>query len=131
MPQVILFDGVCNLCNSFVQFIIKEDRQSVFRFASLQSDYAKKKLDQKSFDTSKVDSVILITEEDQVLIKSDAALAILKQLPRFSWLYFFRFLPLILRDWVYDFTARNRYRWFGKRRECMIPTPELRSLFLD
>ena len=130
MPQVILFDGVCNLCNGFVQFIIKEDHQSVFKFASLQSNYAAKKLSESNFERSNIDSVILINERE-MLFKSDAALAILKELPRFSWLYFLRFLPVSLRDWVYDIIAANRYKWFGKGQKCMIPSPELRHLFLD
>lgn len=130
MSQVILFDGVCNLCNGFVQFVIKEDHHSVFRFASLQSDYAKKLLSETSPEISETDSVILVTQNGELLVKSDAALAVLKELPRFSWLYFLRFLPVTFRNLLYDFIARNRYRWFGKKEECMIPTPELRSLFL-
>ncbi|MGR3810698.1 thiol-disulfide oxidoreductase DCC family protein [Jiulongibacter sp. NS-SX5] len=125
--MVILFDGVCNLCNSFVQFVIKEDRDKIFKFASLQSDFGQAEV-AKALELAEVDSVILVSDH-KIFIKSDAALEILKKLPRFSWLYIFRFIPLRVRDGVYEVIAKNRYRIFGKRETCMIPTPELTERF--
>lgn len=115
------------MCNSFVQFIIKEDRDKIFKFASLQSDFGQAEV-AKHPKLAEVDSVILVSGHD-IFIKSDAALEIFKKLPRYSWLYVFRFIPVKVRDWVYEIIAKNRYRIFGKRETCMIPTPELSERF--
>ena len=128
---VILFDGVCNLCNASVQFIIKRDKKQIFRFAALQSQFGQKVVDSFNLSDKKIDSVILL-ENNSVKIKSEAALRIAKQLGGiYSLLYVFIILPKFFRNSVYDFIARNRYSWFGKNESCMIPTPELKRLFIE
>ena len=129
--QIILFDGVCNLCNSSVQFIIKRDKKDIFRFAALQSDIGQELVRKRGIDTSMVDSIILIQPEVAYYVKSDAALRIARSLSGF-WpaLGIFLWLPSGLRDLVYDLVAKNRYKVFGKRDACMIPTPELKEKFL-
>jgi predicted DCC family thiol-disulfide oxidoreductase YuxK len=127
----VLFDGVCNLCNGTVQFIIKRDRAAIFRFASLQSHYAQRLLRQVNLPTDQLYSVIVI-EDGIAYQKSDAALRIARHLPGFwHWLYIFRFIPKFIRDGLYNFIAANRYRFFGKQDHCMIPTPELKARFVD
>ncbi|WP_298327991.1 thiol-disulfide oxidoreductase DCC family protein [uncultured Dokdonia sp.] len=129
--KIILFDGVCNLCNGAITFIIKRDKDDVFRYAPLQSDVGKNLAAKHKIDLDKVDSIILVTDQSAVA-KSTAALRIAKHLSG-GWplLAVFLFLPRFLRNAVYDFIARNRYKWFGKKDACMIPTPELKSKFLD
>lgn len=128
--KIILFDGVCNLCNSSVQLVIHNDRQNRFKFAALQSDIGKNLTDKFGIDTSKIDSIILI-EEQRVFSKSSAALKIAKSMDgAYPLLYGFMIIPAFIRNWVYDWIAKNRYRWFGKKDQCMIPTPELQSKFL-
>ena len=128
--QVILFDGVCNLCNASINFIIDRDHQQLFRYASLQSDFGQQVKEQFG-KGEELDSVLLL-KEGQLLQKSDAALAIAGQLDGFWFLLkVFRVVPRPIRDAVYSWIARNRYRWFGKQDACRIPTPELKALFLD
>lgn len=129
--KIILFDGVCNLCNGAITFIIKRDKNDVFRYAPLQSEVGKNLAAKHEIDLDKVDSIILVTDQSAVA-KSTAALRIAKQLSG-GWplLTVFLILPRFLRNAVYDFIARNRYKWFGKKDACMIPTPELKSKFLD
>ena len=128
--SVLLFDGVCNLCNGAVQFIIKRDPHARIRFAALQSDAAKNLLRSINAAESQPDSMILL-ENGRVHTRSTAALRIAKSL-RFPWpiMYVFVIVPRPLRNWMYDFIAARRYRWFGKRETCMLPTPELQSRFL-
>jgi predicted DCC family thiol-disulfide oxidoreductase YuxK len=127
----VLFDGVCNLCNGTVQFIIKRDRAAIFRFASLQSDYAHALLRRLNLPADQLYSVIVI-EDGIAYQKSDAALRIARRLPGFwRWLYIFRFIPKFIRDGLYNFIATNRYRFFGKKDHCMIPTPELKARFFE
>ncbi|KAA1246391.1 thiol-disulfide oxidoreductase DCC family protein [Aquimarina sp. RZ0] len=130
--KIILFDGVCNLCNGAINFIIKRDKNTVFRYASLQSEVGVKLAKELNIDTSKLDSILLIDPKVGYYHKSTAALHIAKQLsggyPLFS---VFLFFPKFLRDFVYDIIAKNRYKWFGKRESCVIPTPELKSLFIE
>jgi predicted DCC family thiol-disulfide oxidoreductase YuxK len=129
--SVILFDGVCNFCNYWVNFIIKHDKQAIFKFASLQSEAGKIMSLKYKIDPSKVDSVILI-ENNQAYIYSDAAIKIAYQLNSFKWIYFLgKMTPRIIRDFIYKFVAKNRYNWFGKKSSCMIPTPELKNRFLN
>jgi len=124
--KIILFDGVCNLCNSAINFVIKRDKKNVFKFATLQSEYAKN----LGLDPSKMDSIVLIDGGNRYS-KSSAALHIAKHLSSgYPLLYAFMVLPKFLRDWVYDYIAKNRYKWFGKKESCMIPTPELQEKFL-
>jgi predicted DCC family thiol-disulfide oxidoreductase YuxK len=128
---VVLFDGVCNLCNRSVQLLIRLDRKKVFRFASLQSAFAKKQLSLYDEPKNLPDSIVLILE-DKTFFRSDAILRIawiLGGLWRISVLGYL--LPGGLRDYLYDRIAANRYRWFGKRGQCMVPDPELKSRFLD
>ncbi|WP_405224337.1 thiol-disulfide oxidoreductase DCC family protein [Dokdonia sp. Asnod1-B02] len=129
--KIILFDGVCNLCNGAITFIIQRDKNDVFRYAPLQSEVGKNLAKKHEIDLDKVDSIILVTDQSAVA-KSTAALRIAKQLSG-GWplLTVFLILPRFLRNAVYDFIARNRYKWFGKKDACMIPTPELKSKFLD
>ncbi len=129
--KIILFDGVCNLCNNSVVFIIKRDKNDIFRFAAIQSNEGEKLIQKHQIDTSKTDSIILM-EGDSYSVKSTAALKIVKHLKGgYPLLYGFIILPVFFRNWVYDIIAKNRYRWFGKKDSCMIPTPELRSKFLE
>ncbi len=130
--KVILFDGVCNLCNSAINFVIKRDKKDHFRYASLQSEIGQKLIAERNINTSKIDSIILIEPGVAYYHKSTAALQIAKRLsglyPLFS---IFLVLPKFFRDWIYDIVAKNRYKWFGKKDSCMIPTPELKALFID
>ena len=128
--SIILFDGVCNLCNASVNFIIKHDKKAHFKFASLQSDAAKEILLQYNSKKINLDSIILI-ENNAVYEKSTAALKISKNLTGgFKLLYALIIIPKFIRDWVYYFIAENRYKWFGKKESCMIPSPEIKSRFL-
>ncbi len=129
--SIILFDGVCNLCTNSVQFIIRNDPKQHFRFASQQSDIGKALLAKYNIDIYKTDSLVLI-DQGKVYQKSTAALRIAKQLSNgLSLLYIFIIVPPFIRNPIYDFIAGNRYKWFGKKEECWIPTPALKSLFLD
>ncbi|WP_299537049.1 thiol-disulfide oxidoreductase DCC family protein [Ulvibacterium sp.] len=129
--KVILFDGVCNLCNSSIQFVIKRDKKDVFRYAALQSEIGQELIRERNIDTSKVDSIILIDPGVAFYTKSDAALKIGRSFGGI-WIILtvFNLIPRSLRDIVYDFVAKNRYRWFGRKDACMIPTPELKAKFL-
>ena len=130
--DIILFDGVCNLCNGAVQFIIKRDKANRYRFAALQSDLAKELTSQRNIDTQKIDSIILIEPGKAFYIKAPAALRIGKNFGGlWKLLAIFEWIPPVISNWVYDLVARNRYRWFGRKDECMIPTPELKQRFLD
>jgi predicted DCC family thiol-disulfide oxidoreductase YuxK len=128
---LILFDGDCNLCNGAVQFVIRRDPLEHFRFASLQSAAGRAALAAAGVTGSLPDSIVLV-RDGKVATKSGAALAIARGL-RLPWplLTVFWLVPYPLRDLVYDWIARNRYRWFGKREECWVPTKELRERFLD
>jgi predicted DCC family thiol-disulfide oxidoreductase YuxK len=128
--NIILFDGVCNLCNHSVQFIIKHDKKGKFRFASLQSNFGKAQISKYQIDPNKTNSVIFIKGE-KVFTRSSAALKIVKDLNGL-WpiLYIFIFIPPFIRNFIYDFIAKNRYKWFGKKESCMVPLPELKSKFL-
>lgn len=128
--KIILFDGVCNLCNGAINFIIKHDPKAIFSFASLQGETGQNLLAKHKIDPNKIDSIILI-ESQRVSVKSTAALRIAKSLNRgYPLLYGFIIIPVFIRNGVYDYIARNRYKWFGKKDSCMIPTPELKSRFL-
>lgn len=132
MPQpIILFDGVCNFCNAGVNFIIRQDKQEVFRFAALQSEAGQKLLSQYRLPNKEFKSFVLI-DNHKVYQKSSAGLKVYGKLPWYwRWTQVFWLAPKVVRDAVYDFIARNRYKWFGKKEQCMMPTPELRSRFLS
>lgn len=127
---VVLFDGVCNLCNGFVQFMIRRDPDAHFRFASLQSEAGKQLLEAHGLDTNNIDTVVLI-DNGQAYLRSDVALRVVaKWGGLWPALQVFSILPRSFRDRVYDFIAARRYKWFGEKEQCMIPTPELKSRFL-
>ncbi|MEP0265142.1 thiol-disulfide oxidoreductase DCC family protein [Dokdonia sp.] len=129
--KIILFDGVCNLCNTSIIFVIKHDPKDLFRFAPLQSDLGKALISKHDIDSTKVDSIILVDQE-KAYTKSSAALRIARHLSGgYSFLAIFLIFPAFLRNVVYDYIARNRYKWYGKKESCMIPTPELKAKFLD
>ncbi|HKW03130.1 MAG TPA: DCC1-like thiol-disulfide oxidoreductase family protein [Vicinamibacterales bacterium] len=117
VERVVLFDGVCNLCNGLVQFIIRRDPHARFKFAAM---------------TSFEDDTLVLVEDGRKYVRSDAVLRIARRL-RAPWplLYAFIVVPRPLRDWAYDIVARRRYRWFGRREACMVPTPELRARFVE
>ncbi|WP_313113483.1 thiol-disulfide oxidoreductase DCC family protein [Aequorivita sediminis] len=128
--KIILFDGVCNLCNGAINYVIKRDHNNVFKFAALQSEIGHSLTAKFKIDKSKVDSIILI-DGDKHYEKSSAALYIAKHLSgAYPLLFGFIIVPKFIRDAVYDFVARNRYKWFGKKDQCMIPTAELKNKFL-
>lgn len=130
--KIILFDGVCNLCNGFVQFVIKRDKNDVFRYASLQSEIGRKLISERNIESEKLDSVILIDPGVAYFVKSDAALQIGHHLKGYRTISkILNLIPNGLRNIVYDIIARYRYAWFGKKDACMIPTPELKAKFLD
>ncbi len=129
--KVILFDGVCNVCDGFVQFILKRDKKGLFYFASLQSDIAQQLLDKHKVQVKELSTIVLI-DQDKVYTHSDVPLMVGKDLGGIcKCLYFFRIFPKKLRDNFYDWFAKNRYRFFGKKEVCMLPQPEWHSRFLD
>lgn len=128
---VVLFDGVCNLCNQSVQFIIKRDKKKQFLFAQLQGATGQLLLKKFQLSPTELNSFILISN-DKIFMKSTGALMMLRKLGGiWSAGYLLIIVPRFIRDAVYDWIARNRYKWFGKREQCMLPTPELKSRFLD
>lgn len=130
--KILLFDGVCNLCNESVLKIIRYDNKDIFRFVSLQSDFGQQITNHLGIDTSTIDSVILYEPGVSYEIKSTAALNIMFEFGGIWKLTrVFGYLPEGFRNFIYDYIARNRYKWFGKKEQCMIPTPELKSKFLD
>lgn len=129
--SVILFDGICHLCNGFVDFVIARDPAAHFRFASLQSAAARRVLSDVNAEHPLPDSFVLV-EDGRLFMRSDAALRIARRLGvPWSLAYGLTVLPRPLRDWAYDIVARNRYHWFGKRETCRVPTPGLRRRFLE
>tara|TARA_R110002167_G_scaffold31099_9_gene102526 strand:- start:2390 stop:2797 length:408 start_codon:yes stop_codon:yes gene_type:complete len=130
--KIILFDGVCNLCNNAIQFVIKHDKDNIFRYAALQSMAGQKLVQERGIDTKLVDSIILIEPGKAYYLKSDAAIGIGRHLKGYRTISrVLNLIPSTLRNIVYDFVAKNRYRWYGKKNQCMIPTPELKAKFLD
>ena len=129
--KIILFDGVCNLCDNTVQFIIKHDKKDIFRFVALQSDLGQEIIKHIGIDTAKTDSIILYEPGHAYYYKAQAALNIANNLGGiYSLLNIFSILPNGITNNIYDYIAKNRYKWFGKKDACMIPTPELKSKFL-
>lgn len=130
-PAVVLFDGVCNLCNASVQFILKRDVAGAFRFAALQSEAGRRLLEGHGLPADALSTVVVVAD-GRAYTHSGAALRIARGLGG-AWpaLGALGVVPRFARDAAYRLVARNRYRWFGRRDECMLPTPELRARFLD
>ena len=129
--KLVLFDGICNLCNSAVLTIIKHDKKNVFLFAALDSDTGKKVTQNLNIDVNKIDSIILYEPNVSYEIKSTAALKIAQDFGGIWWLtQLFFVIPESIRNYVYDFIARNRYKWFGKKDQCMLPNTELKAKFI-
>lgn len=129
--KIILFDGVCNLCDKSVQVIIKNDKKDDFRFVALQSDLGETIINHTGIDRSKTDSIVLYEPGYAYYYKSKAAFRIAIYLGGFfSIISLLRFLPTFLTDFVYDYIAKNRYKWYGKKDECMIPSKETLNKFL-
>jgi len=131
MASLVLFDGLCHLCNGFVRFVIARDPDGRFQFGALQSAPARRVLDLHDTPNPRPDAIVLV-EEGQVFTRSTAALRIARRLT-FPWplAYAFVAVPRPLRDGIYDLIARYRYRWFGRREQCMVPAPNVRSRFID
>lgn len=128
--KIILFDGVCNLCNGWVQFVINHDIRKIFRFGSLQSEGGRVLLKKHGLPLNDYDSFVYV-KDNQVYLKSTAALHVLKDLGGFyKFFYIFIVIPRPVRDFAYSLIAKNRYFLFGKRESCMLPSPELRNRFL-
>ena len=129
--RVILFDGVCNLCSASVQYVIERDYQNLFKFASLQSNFGQEVLEKHQLPVDDFDSFILL-ENNEIYQRSTAALKVAKHL---NWpikaLFIFIIIPPFIRNFVYNIIAKNRYKWFGKKNECWLPTPDLKEKFLD
>lgn len=129
-PLILLFDGVCNLCNASVQFLIKHDPKALLKFAALQSESGQALLKKYGLNTTDFDSFILI-ENNLVYSKSTAILRLVKQLGGFfKGLYYLIYIPRSIRDFIYDLIAKSRYSIFGKRNRCMVPNPEIMDRFL-
>ena len=131
MSAIILFDGVCNFCDDSINFVIKHDKRNYFKFAPLQSERGGELLDKYKINRAETDSVVLV-ENDRAYTHSTAALRIAKGLGGiWSLAYIFIVVPKFIRDAAYNVIARNRYKWFGKKDACMLPTPEIREKFLS
>ncbi|MEZ4969830.1 MAG: thiol-disulfide oxidoreductase DCC family protein [Flavobacteriaceae bacterium] len=129
--KIILFDGVCNLCNSAVQYVIEHDKNNIYRFAALQSDIGGELMKERGMDASQIDSIILIEQGVAYYTKSTAALKIARSFGGiWQLVVVFQWIPEKIRDRVYDYIAHNRYKWYGKKNACMVPTQELKSKFL-
>ncbi len=127
---IILFDGVCNFCNAAVNFTIKRDKQKIIKFAPLQSEAGRQLIQQYGLPENDMRSFLFI-ENDKVYSRSTAALRVCRHLKGLWPLcYGFMIVPAFIRNAVYDLIAKNRYKWFGQKEECMVPTPDIRARFL-
>jgi predicted DCC family thiol-disulfide oxidoreductase YuxK len=130
--KIILYDGVCNLCTTSVQFIIKRDKQDLYRFVSLQSGLGKVILNHLNLNVTTFDSIVFYESQETFYLKSAAALRIVMGLGgKYKIACIFLLFPKGFNDIIYDFIAKNRYRWFGKGESCMVPTPGLANKFLS
>jgi predicted DCC family thiol-disulfide oxidoreductase YuxK len=128
---IILFDGVCNFCNASVNFIIRQDKKNVFQFAALQSNAGQQLSEKYHLPKEEFDSFVLI-DNGKIYTQSTAGFKVYGKLPWiWKWTQIFWIVPKFIRDAVYDYVASNRYKWFGKKDQCMIPTAEVRSRFLN
>jgi predicted DCC family thiol-disulfide oxidoreductase YuxK len=127
---VVLFDGKCNFCNGIVNFLIRQDKQKILRFAAMQSEAGERILQQYGFPPHYLKSFVLI-DKGKAYKKSTAGLRLYGKLPWYwRWTQAFWIVPKVVRDGVYDFISNNRYKWFGQKEECMVPTPDVRGRFL-
>lgn len=127
---IILFDGICNFCNSAVNFTIKRDKNKTIKFTPLQSEVGKALIKEYGFPENDMSSFLLI-ENGKLYNKSTAALKVCRHLKGlWPFCYVFIIVPAFIRNAVYDFIAKNRYKWFGQKEECMVPTPDVRARFL-
>jgi predicted DCC family thiol-disulfide oxidoreductase YuxK len=130
--KIILFDGLCNLCDASVQYVIKQDKKDSFRFVSLQSDLGQKIIKHIGIDTTKTDSVILYEPGIAYYFKAQAAIRIAEEIGGiYSFLTIFSILPNAILNYIYDYIAKNRYKWYGKKETCLIPTEEQKVKFLE
>ena len=129
--KIILFYGICNLCNTSVRFIIRQDKKDVFRFVSLQSTFGQEILNYIGVDIKMIDSIVLYEPGIAYYLKSEATFKIAYELNGlYKFLGFFSVLPKSITNIFYDYIAKNRYKWFGKKESCMMPISELKSKFL-
>lgn len=130
--MIILFDGVCNLCNGFVQFVIKRDRAKVFHFASLQSGYGVALSSHFNLLTEVGPNTVILYDGDKILTKSNAVIKIVSSLNGiWKCVLIFKIIPCFIRDRIYNLLARNRYKLFGKREQCMVPDEDIKDRFMD
>lgn len=129
--RVIFFDGVCNLCNSSVRFVLRNNSNQSIKFATVQSELGKRTLTANNMSVDTFDSMLYL-EDGKVYLKSTAALKIASQLS-FPWklLQIFYLIPRPIRDWFYEQVAKNRYQWFGRQEMCLVPTDEIKDRFID
>jgi predicted DCC family thiol-disulfide oxidoreductase YuxK len=128
---ILLFDGVCNLCNGFVKFIIQRDPEGIFHFASLQSEAGQALLAEYSLPSESMDTTVLI-ENGKAYTHADVALLIAPRLSLWwSWVRILWLVPRPVRNVVYNWVAQNRYRWFGKQEACLLPRPEWKARFVE
>jgi predicted DCC family thiol-disulfide oxidoreductase YuxK len=130
--KIVLFDGVCNLCDASIHFIIKHDKKDIFRFVSIQSDLGKLIINHIGLNVAEIDGVILFVPDTIFYTKAQAVFSILKDFEGFySVFYYFIYLPKLITNTLYDFVAINRYKWYGIKESCMISTIELEAKFLS
>jgi predicted DCC family thiol-disulfide oxidoreductase YuxK len=135
--SILLYDGVCGLCNRLVQFVLRHDRDGIFQFASLQSAFSARILTRHGANPTDLDTFYVVLYDDQLteqlLPRSDAVIWVLKRLGGLWQItaFFIGILPRVVRDWVYDVIARNRYRMFGRYKTCPLPSAETRARFID
>lgn len=128
---IIIFDGVCNLCNNAVNFVIKRDKKSAIKFAVLQNTIAQELLKGQPIKANDLSSFVFV-EKGKILTRSTAALHVCRYLTGiWPLMYGFIIIPKLIRDGIYNWVAKNRYHWFGKKDKCMVPTPEIKARFLD
>lgn len=128
--SLVVFDGVCNLCSALVQFVIRHDPAAKFRFAAIQSEIGREISQSYGLDPADLQTFVFISD-GKMHVRSDAAIEVVSRFGG-AWRFFtvFRLVPRVARDWIYSVIARNRYRWFGRKDVCMIPTPEIKERFL-
>ncbi len=130
LHPIILFDGVCNFCNSIINFIIRQDKKNILRFAALQSDAGQRLLKKYNISSTSLNSFVLI-DRGKVYKSSTAGLRLYNKLPWYwKWTQIFWIVPKFIRDGVYNVIANNRYKWFGKRESCMIPNESIKNQFI-